>query len=145
MLLATDNLRNILYELKRIQAEQRIESEFIFCKRDGTWLGTKDYQRTLQSICKSLGLDSKGSYAFRRDVNAAMDASGMSDASRGKAIGNGPKTNVDHFIHPAVDYANQALIALESRNRDRSTLSQPNNIISFQMKKSSRTANSQAF
>ena len=149
-----NNLDSLLDELKLLQDDLGIESEFIFCDETGEWKKTKDYLKALKSICDKLGIKSKGSYIFRHDVNNSMEQSGMSDASKGKAIGNRADTNRNYYCHAERDYVKQTREALEKRNAERSPLSRensghplghPQNIIIFPQKKSSRTANSQAF
>lgn len=100
----TKQLEDILDELRALQKINHITSDFIFCNREGNWIPVKDYLKALKSICDSLGLESKGSYAFRRAINAALDEGGMTAASRGKAIGNSAHTNVIHYTHPSVEY-----------------------------------------
>lgn len=118
----TDNMNNLLDRLKKVQAEKGIVSEFIFCDINGKWINVKQYSRTLKSICDTIGIKSKGSYAFRRDVNCAMYESGMTDILRGRAIGNGPLTNLVHYVHPKSEYTEQARQALTARNQKRSEL-----------------------
>ncbi len=151
----THNLNSLLEELKELQKEKDIESEFIFCDQSGKWKTTKDYQKNLKSVCDSLGIKSKGSYIFRHDINNSLEQSGMSDASKGKAIGNRADTNRNFYCHAERDYVKQTREAIEKRNAERThtktnendghTPGHTQNIIIFPQQKSPRTANSQAF
>lgn len=78
----------------------------------------------------------------------------MSDASKGKAIGNRADTNTNYYCHAERDYVKQTREALEKRNAERSHLTNENSGHTkghpqkhsyFPQKKSSRTTNSQAF
>lgn len=61
-------------------------------------------------------------YAFRRDENCAMYEAGTTDIYRGRAIGNGPLTNLVHYVHPKSEYTEQARKALAERNEKRPEL-----------------------
>lgn len=115
-------MRILLDRLKTLQEEKGIITEFIFCDVNGKWINVKQYTRALKSICDAVGVKSKGSYAFRRDVNCAMYEAGMTDIYRGRAIGNGPLTNLVHYVHPRSEYTEQARKALAERNEKRSEL-----------------------
>ena len=40
----------------------------------------------------------------------------MTDASKGKTMGNKERTNRDYYVHPEADYVKQARINLNKRN-----------------------------
>lgn len=144
----TNALEKVLKELSATQQSLGIESEYIFCNRNGNWIPVKDYLKALKSICDKLCIKSKGSYAFRHDVNDALEASRMSDASKGKAMGNNSSTNRHHYCHAEREYTRLTREALEARNRNRkgsdesSHTAYTSNVIVFPNRKSPQTFNS---
>lgn len=86
-------LQAIFDNLKELQEELNIESDFIFCDRDGKWIPAKSYERALSSICKAVGVDSKGTYTFRRDVNNRMAEAGIEVFERALNMGHTPEVN----------------------------------------------------
>ena len=114
----TKALDEILDELRTTQISLGITSEegFIFCDRDGQWKKAKDYEKMLAKICRKLGIQSKGTYAFRHRVNNVLEQSGMTDATKGRAIGNSAATNRRFYCHPEAEYTKQAREAMERQN-----------------------------
>ncbi len=52
----TDRIRKILVELKAKQEHLGIDSEWVFCREDGSWITTVSYYRALKRVCKKLEL-----------------------------------------------------------------------------------------
>ena len=93
-------LQQIFDHLKQLQKDLGINSEFIFCDREGNWIFAKSYERTLCSICKTLGIDSKGTYTFRRDVNNRMAEAGIEIFERALNMGHTPDVNAMCYDSP---------------------------------------------
>lgn len=90
-------LSKILTNLKDLQDSMGIKSEFIFCDEAGKWIVARAYERTLYSICTKLGIDSKGTYTFRRDVNNRMSENGMDTFVRAEMLGHDCKVNLECY------------------------------------------------
>ena len=66
----TNEIRNILDELKAKQDALGIESEWVFCKENGEWITTVSYYESLYKVCKKLGLKLNNNHAFRIALNS---------------------------------------------------------------------------
>lgn len=93
-------LQKIFDNLKKLQNDLGIESEFVFCDVKGNWIVAKSYERALLSICKTLGIDSKGTYTFRRDVNNRMAEAGIEIFERALNMGHTPDVNAMCYDSP---------------------------------------------
>ncbi len=93
-------LQQVLDNLKTLQEEKEIESDFIFCDINGKWITAKSYERALHSICNTLGIDSKGTYTFRRDVNNRMAEAGIEVFERALNMGHTPDVNTMCYDSP---------------------------------------------
>ena len=66
----------------------------------GNWITAKSYERALHSICTSLGIDSKGTYTFRRDFNNRMAEAGIEVFERALNMGHTPDVNTICYDSP---------------------------------------------
>lgn len=90
-------LRRLLDYIKNQQKEFLIESEYIFCNSKGDAIPAKDYEKNLCGICKKLGIDSKGTYTFRRDFNNRLGEAGVTLFERAGMMGHAPRVNEEHY------------------------------------------------
>lgn len=93
-------LQRIFDSLHALQQNLGIQSEFIFCDREGNWIPAKAYEKTLHSICKRLNIDSKGTYTYRRDVNNRMAEAGIEVFERALNMGHTPEVNTMCYDSP---------------------------------------------
>lgn len=93
-------LQQIFDTLHNLQTELGIQSDFIFCDREGNWIPAKSYEKTLHSICTKLNIDSKGTYTFRRDVNNRMAEAGIEVFERALNMGHTPDVNTMCYDSP---------------------------------------------
>lgn len=93
-------LQQVFDNLKKLQNDMGIESEFVFCDIKGNWVPAKSYERALLSICKTLGIDSKGTYTYRRDVNNRMAEAGIEIFERALNMGHTPDVNAMCYDNP---------------------------------------------
>ena len=59
-----------LKELKAKQKALGINSEWVFCKEDGTWTTTAAYYEALYKVTHKLGLKLSNNHAFRMALNS---------------------------------------------------------------------------
>lgn len=143
-----ERLELLITELKKLQDSLGIESDYIFCNNTGRWVYAKDYEKVLNSICKKIGITSRGSYGFRQALNNEFEIEGMPDAAKGAVMGNSPDTNRTYYCHAEEIYCKDARKIIESRNAREELLktkqivasshaAHTSNVVNFEKRKSS--------
>lgn len=102
----SDNIRSILAELKRLQEEKDIVSEYVFCHENGDWIKTTAYQTCLRRLCRHCfgkGCEITNNHAFRMALNCRMVDMGICTADRAKLLGHSVLTNEKYYTHPHKD------------------------------------------
>lgn len=101
----TDAIKDILDELKALQEENGIESEYIFCHRNGEWIKTDAYETCLRRLMKSLKLNVTNNHTFRKTLNCNVfiDKMHLSVAKRAMLLGHSIATNEKYYSFPSKD------------------------------------------
>ena len=100
----TNEIRNILDELKAKQDALGIESEWVFCKENGEWITTVSYYESLYKVCKKLGLKLNNNHAFRIALNSYVYVPmGLPVTERAKLLGHSVDTNLKHYTFARTD------------------------------------------
>lgn len=100
----TNDIKSLLGELKALQEELGISSEFIFCHEDGEWIKTRAYQSCLREMCKKLGMHVTNNHAFRMSLNSNVFVPlGMQAPERAKLLGHSVETNLKYYTFPQRD------------------------------------------
>ncbi len=108
----TESIRNILDEIRMLQGEMEMSSEFIFCKVDGTWINEDGYMNFLKRICRSFGFKVTNNHAFRMSLNSnVMIPLGIPVTNRARLLGHSVETNLKYYSYEEKDYLE------DSRNR----------------------------
>lgn len=107
-------LEILFNELRQLQDSLGIHSEFIFCNSSGEWIVARSYEARLKEICKKLGIESYGTYTYRRDVNNRLAETGVQTFERAKFLGHSPEVNQKCYASPR-NTGRDVLIAALSR------------------------------
>lgn len=101
----TRAIKDILDELKTLQEEMGITSEFIFCHPDGEWIKTDAYETCLRRMMKSLKLQVTHNHAFRKSLNCNVFIGKMQMpvTQRAKLLGHSVATNEKHYSFSSKD------------------------------------------
>ena len=101
----TDAIKDILNELKELQKEKGIESEFVFCHEDGEWIKTDAYETCLRRLMKSLKLNVTHNHAFRKSLNCNVfiDKMHLPVTKRAKLLGHSIATNEKYYSFASKD------------------------------------------
>ena len=101
----TNAIRSLLDEVKALQTEMGIRSEFIFCHEDGRWITTEAYMTFLYKLCHSLGLNVTNNHAFRMSLNSnVLIPLGISAADRAAMLGHSVETNLRFYSYARKGY-----------------------------------------
>ena len=169
----TKSIKALLEEIKSLQDEMGIKSEFIFCHEDGEWIKTDAYLTFLRRLCRSKNLKVTNNHALRMSLNSnVLLPLGISVADRAAMLGHSIETNLKFYSYaqkgylssvcdlldensersplvPPSAYSEDAKIQDSYENSDQKeplgTPGNPSNIILFNKEKSPRPAKSQAF
>lgn len=169
----TKNIRDLLDEIKSLQDELGIESEFIFCHEDGEWIKTDAYLTFLRRLCRSKNLKVTNNHALRMSLNSnVLLPLGVSVADRAAMLGHSIETNLKHYSYAQKGYLNTVCDMLDessdsipllpssaydegpisgdscSKNGQKEPLGtpkEPSNILIFGKEKNLRPSKSQAF
>ncbi len=94
----------ILNELRDKQKSLGIETEWVFAKRDGSWITTVGYYEALYKVSKNLGLSLSNNHAFRIALNSyvfiPMD---IPVTERARILGHSADTNLKHYSFARTD------------------------------------------
>ena len=152
----TNEIRNLLCELKEKQRKLGIQSEYIFCDETGEVMKTLRYGKFLYTLCKHFDMNVRNNHAFRMSLNSnVLIQNGVSVADRAKLLGHSVATNEKHYSFAQLDYVDKARDIMNRYSADKelfasqkelSSISFPGNKKSLQTapgnKKSLQTANS---
>ena len=101
----TDAIKDILDELKALQEEKGISSEYIFCHEDGEWIKTDAYETCLRRLMKSLKLNVTHNHTFRKSLNCNVFIGKMQMpvTQRAKLLGHSVATNEKYYSFGSKD------------------------------------------
>ena len=109
-------MQEILSEMKTMQENAGIHSEFIFCHRDGTFIDPKSYSRYVHKVFTALGIENKTTYVFRRGLNQLLDEKGVTPTNRAKLLGHTVQTNITCYTFASREAVEIGRNALETLN-----------------------------
>ena len=96
----TIEIRNLLSEIKSVQDSLGIESEYVFCNREGRWIYTKAYSDCLRALCRSLGFQVTNNHAFRMSLNSNVFIPlGIPVTERARLLGHSVETNEKYYSY----------------------------------------------
>ncbi len=141
----TRKIKALLKEIRDLQEELNIKSEFIFCHEDGEWIKTDAYITFLRRLCQSLGLKVTNNHALRMSLNSnVLLPMGVSVADRAAMLGHSIQTNLQFYSFAQKDYLENVRILLDSEDREpKGTTQEPKKVIIFPNNKSPRMLNYQ--
>ena len=100
----TENIRDILDELRAVQEEKGIISEFVFCHEDGEWIKTDAYETCFRRMCRHLGFSVSNNHALRMSLNSNIFIPlGIPVAKRAELLGHSVETNLRHYSYATKD------------------------------------------
>ena len=101
----TDAIDSILFELKSLQNELGIQSDFIFCHENGEWIKTDAYLTFLRRLCTSLGFKVTNNHALRMSLNSnVLIPLGISAPDRAAMLGHSVETNLRNYSFAQKSY-----------------------------------------
>ncbi len=98
-------IKDLLSELKELQKQKGIVSEFVFCHENGEWIKTDAYISCLRRLLRSMGYDITNNHAFRMSLNSnVLDAKlGLPAAKRAELLGHSVETNLKYYTFATKD------------------------------------------
>ena len=148
-----NKIEKILRDLQQKQHELGINSEYVFCKKDGTCMRTDSYASALRKLCigdkskgqNGLGLHLCNNHAFRIAFNSyVLVPIGLPSTKRAELLGHSPKVNEENYTFGLADNSLEYIKELMNEYYSDADPSRPN-IISFKKKeKSLESAKTQA-
>lgn len=100
----TNTIKALLGELKALQDELGIQSEYVFCHPNGEWIKTDAYETCLRRLCESLGLSVKNNHAFRMSLNSnVFIPAGLPVPERARLLGHSVETNLKYYSFAGKD------------------------------------------
>ena len=129
----TRKIAELLKEIKDLQDELGIRSEFIFCNEDGEWIKTDAYHTFLRRICQSKGFKVTNNHALRMSLNSnVLLPMGISAADRAAMLGHSVQTNLLFYSFEQknyLDYVGKMLDEQYEKEQEKGTPGNPSNII----------------
>ena len=96
----TDAIDELLKEVRAVHKEHSIQSEFIFCNKDGTWLNKETYSQRLRRMCRRIGLNITNNHAFRMSLNSnVFIPMGIPVTERAYLLGHTVEVNERSYSH----------------------------------------------
>ena len=97
----TSAIRALLNELRDVQAEKGIKSDYIFCNADGEWIKKDAYISCLHRLLASMGYDITNNHAFRMSLNSnVLDAKlHLPVAKRAELLGHSVEVNLKYYTY----------------------------------------------
>ncbi len=160
----TKKIAELLAEIKDLQKELHIDSEYIFCHEDGEWIKTDAYETFLRRLCLSKGFQVTNNHALRMSLNSnVLLPMGVSVADRAAMLGHSIQTNLMFYSFAQKDYLENVRVLLDSQYehpegstlrsgrshadvpRTSGTPGEPQNLVYFPQKENSETLISQSF
>ena len=94
----TKTIKSLLDEIKTLQDELNIHSEYIFCHENGEWIKTDAYMTCLRRLCRSLNLDVTNNHAFRMSLNSNIFIpAGLPVTERARLLGHSVEVNLRNY------------------------------------------------
>lgn len=134
----TDEVMEILKELKKCQELANIRSEWVFANEDGSWVKADTmYEKFLQRISNSLGFLKSNNHAIRIYFNSyVLVPNGVTVNNRAKLLGHSVEVNLKNYTFEDYDYCDTARDALNGSFRG--VKGSKENVVDFSNKKLSK-------
>jgi len=114
----TEELKNILTELKGLQEGLGISSEYIFVHEDGDWIKTDAYETCLRRIMQSLGFSVTNNHSLRMSLNSNVFIPlGIPATERARMLGHSVQTNLSYYSFAGKDKNNDICCLLNNLKR----------------------------
>lgn len=112
----TKKIKDLLAEVKNLQTEMNIQSDYIFCHEDGEWIKTDAFETFLRRICKSLGFKVTNNHALRMSLNSnVLIPLGVTVADRAAMLGHSIQTNLEHYSFAQKNYVSNVCALLDAQ------------------------------
>lgn len=147
----TRNIKNLLAEIKEKQDKYYIDSEFIFCDKNGDWIKKDAYITFLRRLCQSKNFNVTNNHALRMSLNSnVLIPKGISVADRAAMLGHSIETNLRHYSFAQKDYLEnvRSILDYDCDDFTRKPLGNPREplkIVNFSEKNCSKHLKNQAF
>jgi integrase len=148
----TQNIRELLSELKELQERKNIHSDFIFCHADGTWIKTDAYETCLRRLLSGMGYSITNNHAFRMTLNSnILDAKlRLPPAKRAELLGHSVEANLKYYTFATKDDMDDLVRLFDEKPAETPEISEVSprshpNIIKFPNKKSPDPSKIKAF
>ena len=145
-------INDLLSELKELQKQKGIVSEFVFCHENGEWIKTDAYITCLRRLLRSMGYDITNNHAFRMSLNSnILDAKlGLTAAKRAELLGHSVETNLKYYTFATKDDMDDLVDLFDSitPNTAKTLEVSPRshqNVVNFVKKESPESAKFKAF
>ena len=129
----TRKIAELLKEIKDLQDELGIKSDFIFCNEDGEWIKTDAYHTFLRRLCQSKGFKVTNNHALRMSLNSnVLIPMGITAADRAAMLGHSVQTNLLFYSYEQknyLDYVGKMLDEQYEKEQEKGTPGNPSNII----------------
>ena len=101
----TQTIRDLLTELKELQTEKGIVSDYVFYHENGEWIKTDAYTTCLRRLLRSLNYEVSNNHAFRMSLNSnVLEAKhGLRPAKRAELLGHSVETNLRYYTYATKD------------------------------------------
>lgn len=128
----TPKALDLIEELNLRKEKAGIDSDFLFCQKDGRFVLPDAYEEFVRNVFKTIKLRDKSCYAFRRTVNNRLEEAEFTPSERAYLLGHSPDTNLKHYTNPRKQ---STLTKFKDTFCTRSTFSPPKNVIDFPIRK----------
>ena len=133
----TAKIRQILDDVRILQINRGIETEWIFARANGNYMSPDDYRSALRKIAKKNGLTLENNHAFRIALNSYVFIPlGIVETERAKLLGHSVDVNLKHYTFALDDdeSLDNTRLLLDSTNEKSCTQRVPI-IVNFEQKK----------
>lgn len=144
----TPSIRVLLDELRDLQQNLGIHSEFVFCHEDGDWIKSEAYQTCLRRLLQHLGYQITNNHAFRMSLNSniLIGKYDLPPSKRAKLLGHSIETNEKHYSFCCKDEDLNDLYDLMNQSNFKEVTPRSHlNVINFENKKNPESATLKGF
>ena len=116
----TDEIRDMLLEIRGWQDKLGISPEFIFSHDNGEWIKTTAYESYLRRICRKCKLRLTNNHAFRMSLNSnVLIQNGVAVTDRAKLLGHSVTTNLNCYSYAQKDVVDRMRDLLNDVNSEK--------------------------
>ena len=145
-------INDLLSEIRSLQKEKGIVSEFVFCHENGEWIKTDAYITCLRRLLRSLNYNVTNNHAFRMSLNSNVLSAklGLPAAKRAELLGHSVETNLRYYTYATKDSMDDLVNLFDSNCQEPAKTQEVSprshhNVVVFSKKESSEHLISQAF